>query len=171
MKTDRAPCGRRPVGANTRTPNPVILESQMVVAPAFGGSSALTELSVSFFGMAKVLLPGTCSGVRKSSVLRNAVYCRKVPQKSFICNYNPRVSKAFLAAVGNYRQYQGLRKMIEHGLQILLSRFDSGRGLQPNPRQSMAALRSRRELPITLTDESDIAAAAITGDKRMPKAG
>jgi hypothetical protein len=53
-----------------------------------------------------------------------------MPQKSFICNYNPQVSKAFLAAAGNYRQYQGLRKMVETGLQILPSRFDSGRGLQ-----------------------------------------
>jgi len=31
--------------------------------------------------------------------------------------------------------------------------------------------RSRRALPITLTEESDIAAAAITGDRRMPKVG
>jgi ABC-2 type transport system permease protein len=46
-----------------------------------------------------------------------------------------------------------------------------GRGLQPKPLQPMAAFRSRSALPITLTDESDIAAAAMTGDKRMPKAG
>src|ERR1700681_330620 len=36
---------------------------------------------------------------------------------------------------------------------------------------SIATWRSRKALPITLTEESDMAAAAITGDKRMPKAG
>ena len=60
---------------------------------------------------------------------------------------------------------------LRRGLQILPSRFDSGRGLQTKPPHSIVTVRSRRALPITLTDESDIAAAAITGDRRMPKLG
>jgi hypothetical protein len=34
-----------------------------------------------------------------------------------------------------------------------------------------ANLRSRRELAITLTDDSDIAAAAMIGERRIPKKG
>jgi hypothetical protein len=34
-----------------------------------------------------------------------------------------------------------------------------------------AARRSRRALPTTLTDDSAMAAAAITGESRMPKTG
>jgi hypothetical protein len=36
---------------------------------------------------------------------------------------------------------------------------------------SIAALCSRSAFAITLTEESDMAAAAITGDRRMPNAG
>src|SRR5690606_22416432 len=38
-------------------------------------------------------------------------------------------------------------------------------------RQSMRTIRSRSALAITLTDDSAIAAAAMTGDSRMPKTG
>ena len=34
-----------------------------------------------------------------------------------------------------------------------------------------ATLRSRSELAITLTDDSDIAAAAMIGERRIPKKG
>jgi hypothetical protein len=38
------------------------------------------------------------------------------------------------------------------------------------PPHSMAAVRSRGALPITLTEESAIAAAAMTADKTRPNA-
>lgn len=42
---------------------------------------------------------------------------------------------------------------------------------KPVPAQSNLAFASRSALPITLTDDSAIAAAPITGDSRMPNAG
>ena len=42
--------------------------------------------------------------------------------------------------------------------------------LAPAPGQSLTA-RSRAALPMTLTDESAMAAAAIIGDSRMPRTG
>ena len=68
-----------------------------------------------------------------------------------------------------------LRSRIDEGYQF----FEHGvlhgvavpHGARTGPASQTAARRSRREFPITDTDEKLIAAAASTGDSRIPKNG
>ena len=59
---------------------------------------------------------------------------------------------------------QGLEHGVLHGVAV-------PHGARTGPASQTAVRRSRREFPITDTDEKLIAAAASTGDSRIPKNG